>query len=378
MTTNSQVTDFWAGLLKLSPDSPDHKSEAKVFALDNLGVLTVSGLDAATFLQGQVTVDVESMADGTGAMAGHCDHKGRLNSNFFLLRNSQTDFSLVLHQDVAEFAQQALAKYAVFSKCEVTNDSDSLAVIACDDPEALDSLVVSCKTADTDCNPSNLGSLISPASESVDVNNSNLLLLIDVANLQNPGKLIEALSEFNFANSQQWAQRRICAGVALLKAGQLSKHIPQMLNMDQLGAISWTKGCYTGQEVVARLHYRGSSNRRLFLFELCNITATDFADFLSSAEQATILNEEGKAIGDIVDWSTGDPNTYTGLAVVKLREALKLTASHSSDERNTLQGMALQCAVGFQDEKLPARLLAPPYISMEELLNVSEQDSKPQ
>lgn len=381
MTQELTTTTFCSSLrasCSTTRNATESRSDSEdLCLLDDFGVLSVCGLDAATFLQGQVTVDVEQMPNHTALISGHCDHKGRLSSNFLLLRMSQSQFYLLLHHGLIDVAQKALAKYAVFSKCDVTQCGDRLIAVSTNATAATEKVVGICESVNADCQ--SIDFTLGEKFDAASAENEHLknLLIIDAVALQNNADAIQQLSEFNLVSPSHWHLQRVRSGIALIKETQSASFIPQMLNMDQIGAISWTKGCYTGQEVVARLHYRGSSNRRLFLFELCDSAKTDVANFIGSEAQASILNAEGKTIGEVIELLPSDAaGNFLGIAVVKLRDANKLQPTEVKSVGVNPQTLVLQCRMTIQDSTTEACLMAPPYISMEELLNVSEPDSE--
>ena len=115
------------------------------------------------------------------------------------------------------------------------------------------------------------------------------------------------------SDSNTWEYQDISAGIPWLTEDSSEEYIPQMLNIDKLGGISFNKGCYTGQEIIARTHYLGKAKRELFLAE-CNSIA------LQDNEPLIITNENGQAIGKVLSIQPGTQN-YKMLIVIAVTEA---------------------------------------------------------
>ncbi|MBT8140388.1 MAG: hypothetical protein KJP25_11540 [Gammaproteobacteria bacterium] len=293
----------------ITPD-PDH--HAWIAPLHQCGVVQVTGADSETFLQGQLTIDVAQLAERECGFAAHCDAKGRMHANFLLYRQSENRFWLQLPLSTAAIACQSLAKYAVFSKVEVSDISSEVFCIGFAPQDYIADLV---REHD--------------ALARTDV----LVWRHGLASLILPRSACEELLAWQkqtgiaWQGSARWQQLAIDAGIGFVEAETSGEFIPQMLNMDCLDGISFTKGCYTGQEIIARMKYRGNVKRRCFPF------AAEFSDFeighelrtqatidLASAVKpgASITGSEGKNCGLVVNAVTNSLGACRGLAVIKL------------------------------------------------------------
>lgn len=328
------------------------------FFLHDLGLLSIEGSDASKFLQGQITADVEAMVDGQIVLAGHCDHKGRLVSNFFLLKKDACSFFLVLQTSLCEIASKAFSKYAVFSKCSITDHSSDIALLAFFDR-------AKCQTVAKHCERENGVDLDAFNSfEMGDTDFANQFLLLPLQSPEQSNSLsttLKNLNDISIAPPQAWHQRRLNAGIALLSSSTTSDYIPQMLNMDSLGAISWTKGCYTGQEIIARMKYRGKSNRRLFVVNWCDRSTLNSDQVHDLKMPATIINSEGTEIGTLIEQAelrADNPlsEDALGLAIIKLKSLVP----YSDTKRAVFLG---------ESERIPVTLRLPNYISTDEIFD---------
>lgn len=215
----------------------------EIHALPGLGVLRVEGADALAFLQGQVTADIREMPAGSSTLAGWCSPQGRVIA---LLRIGPTPggFLAVLPRDLCEAVSERMRRFVMRSKVTITDASAELAIagIARDSgvPEAAVPL------------PGELVTLRLPSLRE---------LLVGT-----PAQLAGAAAGLAPASVAAWEARCIAEGEPEVYACTAESWIPQMLNLDLLGAISFRKGCYPGQEIVARTQNLGRIKRRLFRY----------------------------------------------------------------------------------------------------------------
>lgn len=242
--------------------STDDPQGLHLIDLGPLGAVSIAGPDSQKFLQGQLTCDLVNLPDGHSTLGSHCNPKGRMISTFSALKLSQGEFIFRLPRDLAPIAQQALAKYAVFFKAELTDISDEHHWLGLQGPE------VAQKAAQL------LGFKAPSPGEVITfdvdgerctaqvVNESQLALLIPISKTR---QLWQKLStECEATGYDLWQRKQIEAGIPQVDAATSEIFIPQMTNLHLLGGVSFKKGCYTGQEVVARMQFRGAAKRRLY------------------------------------------------------------------------------------------------------------------
>lgn len=298
---------FATALATIEPDNHQH-----IAPLHQLGLLCISGDDATTFLQGQLSADVNALAVGQTTMAAHCDAKGRMHTNFLLHKVAEQHYWLQLHNSTAELECTALAKYAVFSKVVIKNLSTQYACFGLESlAHAKDILA---------------HEAIQTAITKLAVDDLLTCIWIPRDKLDN---LLEALEQTHthWLGSGNWQKIIMQRGVGFIEHSNSGEFIPQMLNLDCIHGISFTKGCYTGQEIIARMKYRGSVKRRcwgfsaeLSSFEITQLTRIEAIDQFArcAAAGAEIRNSNDQVAGQVVNSVVNSLGAAHGLVVIKL------------------------------------------------------------
>jgi len=169
----------------------------------NPGYLKIQGKDAKKFLQGQLTCDVELANADTIRLGAHCNPQGRIISLFYLFL-IQDNYFLFMPENMLSLALSALKKYAVFFKVEMTAVADK-----------------------------------------------------EDLQLKNMAEIFR--KKFN----DDWEHQHVQQNIPIIYPETSGKFLPHELNLHQLEAVSFNKGCYTGQEIIARIHYKGKIKSRL-------------------------------------------------------------------------------------------------------------------
>jgi len=262
--------------------SPEREGNKRIYPITHLGVLTIAGNDAAKFLQGQITCNINDITDIKSSLGAMCNPKGRAIATFLLVKNADA-FLMILPKELLASVKKRLQMYVLRSDVTLADSSDELSLIGlCD--EASQSGEV----------PEHRFATSRQENIVVDFQNRSLIIADDskdgggrapkvgalgdagaVAEADNAQALWEERVKLGFQpeGSAQWRYLDIISGIPWLGAATSEEFIPQMLNLDKLGGISFNKGCYTGQEIVARTHYLGKAKREMFLAE-CNALAT--------------------------------------------------------------------------------------------------------
>ncbi len=214
-----------------------------------LGLIEVSGEDALAFLQGQLTNDASLASAERAQWTGHCTAKGRLLFIFLLWQGRQS-FLLQLPRALREAAQKRIGMYVLRSKVKLADASDRFASIGLAGEQA----------------PSLLRALgIEPPRQPLEIVNTAKLSVIALPRerylLLAPASEKPALTAN--ADVLAWRRLEIEAGIPRMSAATQDQFVPQMVNLDLIGGVSFNKGCYTGQEIVARTHYLGKVKRRM-------------------------------------------------------------------------------------------------------------------
>jgi folate-binding protein YgfZ len=232
--------------------------------LDYEALLHLEGPDARTFLQGQVTCDIRNLVPGVALPGSYCTIKGRVVCDFLLCALRDEHLVLRLRRDIRADSAAQLAKYIVFSRAQLDAARDDWEIFACWGADAAAALQTLFGTLPT----TRYGSCSGDGFTLVQLDAAGQQFecyLLTGAGMSWPRDLGRSMSPGELA---AWQALQIDGGIARIEAATSGEFVPQMLNYDATGHISFNKGCYTGQEVVARLHYKGTAKRRLYRAEL--------------------------------------------------------------------------------------------------------------
>jgi tRNA-modifying protein YgfZ len=288
--------------------------------LSHLGLLEISGADAVVFLQGQVTNDVNLLNGSNAHYTAYCNPKGRMLA-LFLAFAHYDHLHLQLNRELLEPMMKRLKMYVMRSKVEIKDVSESIIKFGLNGPQAasmLEGVFSSIPTKDYELISLDNGAILKLPSVNDDArfeifaNSTNAPLIWEA--LKNNCKVVE---------KPHWDWLEIQAGIPDITLKTQEQFVPQMLNLDILNAINFKKGCYTGQEIVARTHYLGTVKRRTYLAELATETAPNAGDKVLDATQ----NE----VGQIVRVAPNMSNGFDALIELRIeaKEAGNLTCNET-------------------------------------------------
>lgn len=229
-----------------------------IMLLNDWQLVNVTGPDASKYLQGQLTVDVAALTEHEHTLCGHCDAKGKMWSDLRLFHRAE-GFSYLVRRSVADNQITELKKYAVFSKLTISADNDAVilgvagfkadAALAAYFPQLPDANTPAVTHEDT-----TLLYLSQPE--------ARYLLITSLSTAEMLTDKLRDSAQFN--DGQQWVELDIEAGQPVIDVANSGQFIPQATNLQALNGICFKKGCYTGQEMVARAKYRGANKRALY------------------------------------------------------------------------------------------------------------------
>jgi len=227
--------------------------------LSHEGVLAVRGADASKFLQGQLTCNMNYLSEAKATLGARCTQKGRMQSSFRILLEGD-GVLLAMASELIEAQLLDLKKYAVFSKSKLTDESASWARFGLNDG---DSMLAS------------LGLDLAPDTDAVARANDLIAIRVSPARAELWVRTEQAEDIRNRLAAQlpegslnEWLLGQIRAGIGQVFGPTREEFIPQMINLQAVGGVSFKKGCYTGQEIVARMQYLGKLKRRLYRLTL--------------------------------------------------------------------------------------------------------------
>lgn len=287
--------------------------------LCHLAALDVKGADAEKFLQGQTSAQV-SLADGRFApLTCFCTPKGRMLANAQLMRLGDDHFRLILSNTLLDSLASHLKKFAAFYRAELTPLPDLTFVGVSGEAESLaDQLGVQLpQQVGTHINDDHTCALRYPGET------PRWLLCFDQATQPD--------IKDDETSRNAWQLEDIRSGLAWLTAAQQDHFLPQMLNWEALGGISFKKGCYTGQEVVARAHFRGQVKKRLMRISVATTALPEVGD--------SVVNSDGKSVGEVVVSAFNQQGDVELLAVMSTKVAEESTPLFIAEAPATLEAL---------------------------------------
>ncbi len=283
--------------------------------LEHLSIIRFIGSDAQSFLHGQLTCDVKALAAGKACFGGYCSPKGRLLATFLLAAESPGHYTMILPAAIAEPIAKRLSMYVLRAKVKTETDSSGTGIVGA----APEFATAACQSL-TITMP---GTPMTLAQQET----SCLLRLSDGRLLiWGTAPAIAALPEQ--MDSSTWQAADIAAGLPWVTASTQEDFVPQMVNLDLVGGLSYQKGCYPGQEIVARTHYLGRLKQRLFRARVN--AAVQSGDKLFSEDMGE------QASGMILNAVSDNKGGSDVLAVLRL-DSLQQTVYHAGN----LSGPAL-------------------------------------
>lgn len=280
--------------------------------LSHLSLIEASGDDVTEFLQGQLTNDIKLVTDNISQLSAYCNPKGRILANFRIFKRDNNYF-LLLRSDIEEATLKRLRMFIMRSKVELIDRSDELSrigIAGLNSTKALSVLFNKLPEKTDESYTENEITIIKLPGEipSYEIHGSVNKVKDIWSKLQNDAVAI---------GENSWNLLTIRAGIPEIFSETVEAFVPQMVNLQAINSLSFTKGCYPGQEVVARMHYLGKLKRRLFL-------ATVKTDTLPLSGQSIMTSDEaGQKAGQIVSASWSKDNKVELLAVLQIEKAEK-------------------------------------------------------
>ena len=231
--------------------------------LSHWGVIRARGSDAVKFLQGQLTNDVVTLGLQQTRLGGFCSAKGRLQASFVVWKAAPDDVLLACSASVLPATLKRLSMFVMRAQCKLTDATDALRLwgIAGESAKRLmpDMAVGEKRNATPDAEAGTWLRLPDVGGIA-----RGVLVAAAVAGEARPAALAEAPG----IALDAWRLLEVRSGIPVIEAGTVDRFVPQMLNYELVGGVDFQKGCYPGQEVVARSQYRGTIKRRMYLFDI--------------------------------------------------------------------------------------------------------------
>jgi folate-binding protein YgfZ len=252
--------------------------------LSHEGLLAVRGPDASKFLQGQLTCNLNYLSADSASLGARCTPKGRMLSSFRIVQQGD-GYLLAMASELLDSQLTDLQKYAAFSKSKLSDESAQWLRIGLQGGDAvLASLGLNLPaTADSVVH---VGDMLA-----VRLSDGRSELWAPTA--QAEAALATLTAQLREAPLNDWLLAQVRAGIGQVFGANREQLIPQMINLQALGGVSFKKGCYTGQEIVARMQYLGKLKRRMYRLSLAGDAAPAVATPLFSPVH-------GSSVGDVV------------------------------------------------------------------------------
>ncbi len=294
----------WQPVISALATAERTQTQSCCIPLAHLACVDIDGDQTDSLLQGQLTCNLKSIDKTHWSMGAHCTPKGRMISNF-LLHRTATGCRLVLSADLCATQTQALGKYSPLYRgaAMVKDRSEELLGIGLIGADALAQL-------------SQEPLPLPEAGEQLSAGALHLIRMPDDERLMiwGPHDEIQALwgrlsAQITAALPERWQLAEIQQGRALVTQSLSDRFIPQQLNLDQIGGVSFNKGCYTGQEIVARLQYRGKQKNHLHRLL---IQATDL-----SSGTLLLRADNNEEAGELINTAALDSTHTEALALIR-------------------------------------------------------------
>ena len=299
-------------------------------------LLLVKGPDAKKFLQGQVTCDINALSEQSDTsipvpFGAHCTHKGRIVFSFRGIQlpsdTENQEIALSIPKDMADIATAALKKYSVFSKVDIHIDNDTYQLFGVNGKDVKNALqaFVGNDTLPTETNTAihtSAGTIICIANDCYEL----------WLNTEQAQRFADHMANKTMADDEYWDEVKIRAGIVDIHTDTSGVFTPHALNYHNIGdAVSFSKGCYTGQEVVARMQYLGQLKRQLYLF-----TSKEIMPIKLTTGCSLYAKDKTQSVGDIAMVSHYDQQTYL-LASTIVEYAEKDAVFADADHQYPLQ-----------------------------------------
>ena len=270
----------------------------------NQSVIDVSGPDAEAFLDSQLTSDVKNIKIKSLTRSGYCNPKGRLIATPYVIRNADS-FNLLLPNDLVDEFISRISRFILRAKVSI-NENDALAIVGV---IAQAGAKISIRELDELDN------------EILEINSRQGFILCPFDSLES--FWVKTTQSYLPSKCEHWEVENIRNGIVNIGDATKEQFLPQMINLEKHKGVSFTKGCYPGQEIVARTKYLGSVKRKLCYFRSDS----------SIGQGAPILTSEGTPCGTVCHTSrkSKESDNQEGLAVIHINniDDDKLTTSDS-------------------------------------------------
>jgi len=299
-----------AGIISAFGETPSDypQRNATLTDLGDLGVLALEGVDSKRFLQGQSTSDSEQLNDSTALPGAICNAKGRMLTSYYAVEPKADTVLLLMHRPLVATTIDNLGKYAAFFKTTLSNASTEYRLLGISGPDCEALLEGHFETI-----PTVLNQLYRSENQLLlRISAQQFLVIVTVETAE--GLWQKLAADFTPTGIGYWQLQSIRAGLAQVRTEIFEQFVPQMLNLQATGAVNFKKGCYTGQEIVARMQYLGKLKRRTY-----RVILTDIKPPPAGIE--IYASADNKLVGSVLMAAPADDKNTEMLAVLHEEQA---------------------------------------------------------
>jgi len=275
-------------------------------SLSQLGLIQIAGSEAAKFLQGQFTNDVFKVNAQNSQLNAWCNHKGRIIVNFRLFKREQFYYLLLPQQSIATVMKR-LKMYVLRADVQLEAVSEKFVILGIAGENCAEKLS-NCLTVEL---PTNTDACVIDKELTILNISSEKQRFIVISEIETAKNLWQcATKTLQTIGTASWELLNILDGVPQITQLTSEEFVPQMINWDSLNGVSFQKGCYVGQEVVARVKYRGQIKRRLYFAKIDSPEPAQAGDALYASTTK-------ESIGKIVNIQTHPDDFYVALVSIQ-------------------------------------------------------------
>nr|WP_295778426.1 folate-binding protein [Rhodoferax sp.] len=309
----------------LHPSTPNTATPGLngVAPISHLGIIKIEGEDAAKFIHGQLTHDFSLLDLHTARLAAFCSVKGRMQASFIGFKRSATEILLVCSKDLLPTTLKRLSIFVMRAKAKLSDASGEF--------ELFGLLGDATKS---------VAGYVDSAWARADIGSSTLVNLYPadgvprqlwVAPVGTTPPLGQPLSP------ELWLWTEVRSGVATLSTPVFEAFVPQMLNYESVGGVNFKKGCYPGQEIVARSQFRGTLKRRAF------VVHADTA--MAAGDEVFGADDDGQPVATVVQAAAAPHGGFDAIVSAQLSAVERGPLHHASSQGPTLQILPLPYAL---------------------------------
>jgi len=339
LSNNATIENNTVKNFALSIDEEQSAFDNLVLAdLSHYSLIEASGDDVVDFLQGQLTNDIKLVTENLGQLSAYCNPKGRILANFRIFKRNNSYF-LRLRSDICEPTLKRLRMFIMRSKVNLFDRSNDLSRIGIAGLNATKQLATVFST------------LPKITDESISENDITIIKLAGTLPRYEAHGTTEKIKELwgklqkeaTAIGENSWNLLTIRAAIPEIVSETVEAFVPQMVNLQAINSLSFTKGCYPGQEVVARMHYLGKLKRRLF------IGSVESDELPISGQSIMTSDKNEQKVGQVVTASWSKNRQIEFLAVLQIEKAENETLHIGSSTGPLIQLMDLPYSLEIEE-----------------------------